>query len=262
MMIECKQSTLPYTFFLLPNTPDKLRVRNFPVFARLFSDMLSLVEQGKRPRFAVDLSSALGLDMTEFITQCPAYSMSFTKCVRKGKELELSGSEPFNSLVLPLLKAIRHYKLAEVPPKTAHYFDCDLVVGIGVVDAPMVGVEVSGNGNELSMLPWVRVVRHETGDDLNAYKTTTLFAIDIVHKDFFREYLSKHLFPFASTFSGLVFKHQQVLASGQGMVAGGRGITMKDIEPWLRPIPPDSETVTKKNQQELNVEKNSVDESK
>lgn len=248
LMVECKQSTLPYVFFLLPDTPHRMRVRNFPVFAGLFSDILSITEEGEGRPIAVDLLDALGLDLHEFIAQCPAFSMSFAKCQRKGKEIELSGSETFHALVLPLLKAMQYYKLAEVPPETARYFDCNMVVGIGVIDAPMVGVEVSEDENEMFHLPWVRVVRHQVGEDLDPYGRTTLFALDVVHKDFFREYLSKHLFPLASEFANLVFKHQQVLASGEGVLGRGGRIGVTEIEPGLKPVPPDTEVKAGTNQ--------------
>lgn len=242
LMIECKQSNLPYVFFLLPDTPDKVRARNFPVFAGLSQDIISIHEESVNRKIAVDLLDALGLDRHKFIDKCPAFSMSFAKCLRKGKELELSGSEPFHALVMPLLKAVRHYQLAQAPKPTARYFDCHLIIGIAVVDATMVGGEVSKTDNHLSLLPWVRIIRHLVGENLDLFGRTTLFALDVVHKDFFEVYLRKHLFPFANDFSDLVFKHQEILASGKAFLEKGRRVGVTEIEPGLRPVLAESDT--------------------
>jgi hypothetical protein len=58
-----------------------------------------------------------------------------------------------------------------------------------------------------------------------------LFYLAGRYKDFFREYLSKHLFPFANEFSNLVCKQQQILASGEGVLGRGDQIGVTEIEP-------------------------------
>lgn len=232
LLIECKQSTLPYVFFL---SSDKPWVYHFPLLAGLFKHELAITTDDDASTWALPILHVLGLDSHPFIKE-PEYCMSFTKCVRKGSDLELSGSEPFQGLILPILKAMYHFQIVESPPKTALYFDCHLITGVGILDAPMIGVRISEQSNDLTLLPWVRVVRHETDELLDISHRTKLFAIDIVHKDFLKDYLDKHLLPFANKFSELAIKHQQVIASGEAFASGMGKNSWHDIEKRLKPI--------------------------
>jgi hypothetical protein len=134
---------------------------------------------------------------------------------------------------MPILKSLHHFQVVSQPPKTAWYFNANLAIGIGVLDAPMIGVRPSAKSNELTLMPWVRVLRHEYLEDLEWWDRSKLFALDIVHKDFLGEYLEKHVLPFAETFSGLVIKHQHVLATGEGFASGMGKDSWNDIESRL-----------------------------
>lgn len=234
LLLECKQSTLPYLFFLSSSKP---WVPHFPLLAGLFRHTLVLITDDDASSWELPMLHALGLDSHPFIAEEPEYCMSFTKCVRKGSDVELSGSESFHGLVLPILKAMHHFQIAETPPKTARYFDCHLAIGVGVLDAPMIGVRVSEQSHDLTLLPWVRVVRHETDEISGWQHWTRLFAIDIVHKDFLQDYLDKHVLPFAQEFCELTIKHQQVLATGEAFATGlGMGKnSWHNIEQRLEP---------------------------
>jgi hypothetical protein len=84
------------------------------------------------------------------------------------------------------------------------------------------------------LLPWVRVIRHETDEILDWHRTRRgLFAIDIVHKDFFKDYLCKHVLTFAEVLSGLVTKHEKELASGKAF-AVTHTMTWRSSSPALR----------------------------
>jgi len=232
LLVECKQSTLPYVFFLSSSKP---QVPHFPLLAGLFKHTLILTTDDDASSFELPILRALGLESHPFIAEEPEYCMSFSKCVRKGSDVELSGSESFHGLVLPILKAMHYFQIAESPPKTALYFDCHLAIGIGIIGAPMVGVRVSDESHDLTLLPWVRVVRHETDEISDWQHWTRLFAIDIIHKDFLKDYLDKHVLPFAQEFSKLVIKHQQVLASGEAFATGMAKYGLHEIEQRLEP---------------------------
>lgn len=232
LLVECKKSDLPYVFFLSSGKP---WIPHFPLLAGLFRDTLTITTDDSPSTWELPVLRALGLHSHPFITKEPEYCFSFTKCERKGKGIVLSGSEPFHELVLPILKAMYHFQAAESPPKTAWYFDCNLTIGIGVLDAPMVGVRVSEQSHDLKLLPWVRVVRHETGEDPDWTHQTRLFAVEIVHKDFLEEYLSQHVLPFAQEFCGLATKHQHVLASGEAFAPGMEKFWEEKIEQRLKP---------------------------
>lgn len=230
LLIECKKSELPYVFFLSSSKP---WVRHFPLVAGLLHDSLTLVTDDDASSYVMPVLHALGLDSHPFITKEAEYCMSFSKCARKGKGLELTGTESFHGLVLPILKAMRYFQVSESPPRSFRYFDCHLVIGVGVLDAPMVGVRVVAQSHDLVLLPWVRVVRHETDKTADWLQRTKLFAIDVVHKDFFQNYVNEHVLPFARRFSELVLKHQKVLASGKGFASGFGKDGLHNIEQRL-----------------------------
>jgi hypothetical protein len=165
--------------------------------------------------------------------------MSFSRCVHKGDKLELAGREPFLELTLPLSKAIDYFQRSHSPPKTAVYFDCHMTLGIGVLEAPMVGVIASELSEELALTPWVRVIRHEAGQaELPRWHPTRdkFFAIEIVHKDFLQDYLDNHLLPFYKRFSERVNRHQDCLASGKGFAGQMERYWSFDLERRLKPI--------------------------
>ena len=231
LLIECKQSALPYVFFLSEGKP---WIPRFPLTAGLREESVTIATDDDPSSWSVPILTSFGLDSHPFIKEVE-YCMSFAKCVRKGNDLELVGSEPFHALILPILKAMHHFRVTEAPKKSHVYFDCHLVCGIGVINAPMVGVHVGEQSHDLMLLPWVRVVRHEADvvEDLHTGKS--LFAIDIVHKDFFRVYVAEQVLPFAEAFSRLAIKHQEVLASGKAFATGIGKDSFSNIEQRLRP---------------------------
>lgn len=217
LLIECKKSELPYVFFL---TQSKPWVPHFPIIAGLSSEYINLTSDDDPSTWSFRVLHVLGLESHPFLRNAPEFCTTFSKCVRKGKNIALSGSESYNGLVFPILKSLSHFRLVEQPPKTAIYFDCHLVIGLGVLDSPMVGVRIKDNGNEMELLPWVRVVRHQSGDEEDHYHRINIYALDIVHKDFLETYLEKHVLPFANVFSQFALKHQHVLAESRGFVSG------------------------------------------
>lgn len=211
LLIECKQSNLPYIFFLSPNKP---YMPDFPPVAGF--PPLSIEVGDGRSYYDVGASRALSLDRHAFVGDA-TYSTAFAKCRRKGKGFEVSGEESFNNLVLPLSKALHHFLETRKTHTNAHNYICTLAMGVGVLDAPMVGITVSKEGNDAALLPWVRVMRHETREaDRNRSRQDTLIAVDVVHKDFLRTYLDEHLFPFAKVFSDSIDEHKETIRSGRG----------------------------------------------
>lgn len=232
LIIECKKSTLPYVFFLSQRKP---WIPYFPLLAGLFKHEVSITTDDDPSSWSLHIPLALGLDSHRFIRKDTEFCTSFTKCVRKGSRLEFSGSESFYGLIFPILKAMHHFQMVESPPKIAMCFDLHLVIGVGLLEAPMVGVSVHKKSHRLTLLPWVRVIRHETDKIPDWLSKTRLFAVDIVHEDFFEEYLNKHLLPYAREFSKSVIKHQQVLASGKAFVKGMGKNSFHNIEQRLEP---------------------------
>lgn len=231
LLIECKQSDLPYVFLLSPTKP---WINDFPVIAGLAQDHIEITTDDSASSWTFSPSRLFGLENHRFIQE-PQYCYTLSKGVRKGRDLELSGSESYNSLILPLIKSLLHFQIAEQPPETALYFDAHLALCVGVLNAPMVGVKVLEKSNEQIMLPWVRVIRHEYFENLERWKRSKLFVIDIVHKDFFQEYVEQQVMPFAKDFAASILKHQLVVSSGKGFVPNMNKDGWQNFEPRLLP---------------------------
>jgi hypothetical protein len=233
LLVECKQSQMPYVFFL---SRHPIHVSHFPLLAGLHQFEIAIETDDDPSTYNVGLLGTLGLELHTFVTDDPEYSSSFSKCVRKGSDFELSGSDPFLGLVSPLVKSLQHFRIAVEPPKTAVYFDLYLTLAVAVIDGPMIGVRVQEAENEISFLPWVRTVRHEYFEGGDRWDRGRAFAVDIVHKDFLTQYLGQYVQPFATEFSRLAIKHQEVLASGKGFVSGLGKKKWGNFEQGLQPL--------------------------
>jgi len=230
-VIECKQSDLPYVFFLSGSHP---WLPDFPVISGLKTRDIVLTSDDDSSSWTFRPLHVLELNHHPFLTNSVPFCMTFSKCVRKGKELVLSGSEPYQSLVFPIIKAVSHFDQVQSPPSTAYYFDCHMVIGLAILDAPMVGVRLTETGNETEILPWVRIVRHQPLDGENKAKRSQVLGIDVVHKDYLRTYVDQHVAPFAKEFSALALKHAHELADARGFVPSMGENSWTEIEPRLQ----------------------------
>lgn len=231
LLIECKQSQLPYVFFSSRSSPALIE---FPVVAGLRSDIIEITSDDDPSTWSFGVIFALDLSNDPFQRE-PTYCNTFSKCVRKGADIELSGIDPYIGLVLPLIKGLQHFEVAEQPVQTAWYFDAHLVVGLGVLDAPMIAATTGNSGAALSFVPWVRVLRHEYLEEAKKWKRNRLWAIDVVHKDFLAKYLTAHVLPFAHRFSEKALRHATELATGQGFASGMGADSWDNIESRLKP---------------------------
>jgi len=235
LLIECKQSDLPYVFFLCPSVPPDA---HFPLFAGLcHNEEVAISTDDDRSVWNLPLAVCLGLRDHAFVAAPPACSTIFTKCQRKGKRLEVSGSEPFNGLVLPLSKGMAHFQRSQAPVATRVYFDCHLVLAVGVLDAPMVAAAPGGQHDELAATPWVRVFRHEAapGGPPGRLQGGKILALDIVHKEFFQDYIRSFVLPFARLFSERALKHDVELAEGKAFASAMGRDWWTGVEGRLRP---------------------------
>ena len=230
LLIECKQSELPYIFFL---SPDKLRTSDYPSISGLFKKDITISTDDDPSTWTIPINDALGLADDSFLLDSAPNSMTFSKCARSGKDIVLSGTESYQGLVLPLVKSMQHFDEAEAPPKTAHYFDAHLTFGIGVIDGPMIGVTVGETSHKSEFIPWVRVFRHESYEHEDWTERKKLFAIDIVHKDYFDTFINNHLLPFANKYGVLIIKHDEKIADGKAFAKGMDKNGGHNLEPRL-----------------------------
>ena len=152
LVIECKKSELPYVFFL---SDRHTWLPDFPTISGLKARNVVITSDDDPSSWHLPPLSVLGLDQRSFRSDSVPFCATFSKSVRNSKKLALSGNDPYQSLILPILKAVDHFDQTHTPPPTAYYFDCHLVVGVGVLDAPMVGVRLTASGTKTQLLPCV-----------------------------------------------------------------------------------------------------------
>jgi hypothetical protein len=231
LIIECKRSDLPFIFFLC----DPGAVRPTPVVAGLRHEYVTLSTDDSRSKWLLSPLDALDLSSDGYIVDVPVCA-TFSKCVRKGSAVELSGSDVYNGVVQPLMSAVAHFQEASAPVKTAAYFDAHLTMPVAVVDAPMVGVEVVGSEAKIEPLNWVRILRHEP-EKLGKFAAHRgrLSGIDVVSAAYFDQYVSDQFMPFYERFHGRVRRHGKELATGKGFAAKLGSMGLRKISERLRP---------------------------
>ncbi len=232
LLIECKQSDLPYVFFL---NPGQMSTLEFPAFAGLFGSDVTIKTDDDNSTWHEPIIPLLSLRDHPFVCAPPQSSVTFSKCVRKGRGFELSGSDPFLKIVMPLVKAMKHFVESQKPPTTARYHDFHITVPIGVLDAPMVGVTFKDGDPETTLVPWVRVFKHESTKAQERSERSKVYAIDLVHRNYLENYLELHLIPFAATVAERGIKHDVVLAELEGFIPGMGKDSWTDLEKRLQP---------------------------
>jgi hypothetical protein len=231
LLVECKQSQLPYVFFE-STAPQALH--DHPKIHGLHKPTITISSDDDPSTWTLTIIHALDLAEHPF-QKAPIYCSTFSKVVRKGTDIELSGTDAYSGLVLPLIKSLEHLSSAERPPKTAWYFDAHLSVAVGVLDAPMVVARRQKGDTGLELVPWVRILRHEYSANGEFGERDRVWAIDIVHKDYLDGYITTHLVPFAKDFAARVLAHTTEIATGHAFAAGMGADCWQGFESRLRP---------------------------
>jgi hypothetical protein len=231
LLLECKQSDLPYVFF--ESKPDRF-LFSHPVLNGLRNSKINIATDDSTSSWTYPVIAALGLSKHPF-QRAPKTSKTFSKCARRGRKIELSGTDAYSHLIRPLVKAIDHLAAAEKPPDTAVYFDAHLSVALGVLDAPMLAARSGPNGTVLELVPWVRVFRHEYKENVDWTERNQEWGVDVVHRDYFKVYLERNLMPFAAEFARRVLHHGDEIANGKAFVSGMEKDDSTDLDSRLRP---------------------------
>jgi hypothetical protein len=232
LLIECKRSDMPFVFFSGEDVP---LFGNFPHIAGLKSDEINIRTDDDKSSWTHSITDALSLTFHPFLRE-PTACVNMSKAVRKGPEVVLSGQDAYQGLVLPIRSAVEYFRASRQPRPTFHYFSAHLVIGVAILDAPMVSVSLDPSGKAtLTMTPWQRLWRHEPLSDDFGREVGEVSAIDVIHKDFILEYLENHLLPFARQFGEAALRHDEELASGKGFVSGMGADSFSDLEDRLKP---------------------------
>ncbi|HSV67679.1 MAG TPA: hypothetical protein VLJ59_17480 [Mycobacteriales bacterium] len=230
LILECKQSELPYVFF----RDRRSFVPAFPTVCGLRRNRIVVKTDDDRSVWSYSPLQALELDLVPFVVEPPGCSV-LARVARRGQTLELTGTDAYQRLVMPLMSAVAHFKKASRPPKTAFWFDAYLVVPVAVLAAPMAAAKVVGDQTELELTKWERLYRHEPhGSRGFSGHLGQLKVIDAVHHEFFSTYLRDHLLPYSQRFGDLALKHNHELATGKAF-ASGLGRNSANIESRMKP---------------------------
>lgn len=231
LLVECKRSRHPFVFFqqVVHNA-----VPWFPHVHGVPNGYVSIYQPGAGRQQMIEAwpALAMGLDDTSFVAGGPAVCASFSKAIPNGKKVELSGADAFNTIVLPLVRALQHAVSQAPPPLPTALLYPTLTLCVAVLDAPMLVVESPEKANDPSLSPWVRVVRHESTS--GARPASRFYAIDFVHSDYVSAFLAHHLLPFANEFAARATRLEDVLRYG-GDVSSLENWTWDQIKPRPKP---------------------------
>ncbi|MFD7403327.1 hypothetical protein ACFV7R_11770 [Streptomyces sp. NPDC059866] len=209
LIVECKQSTLPYIFFLRDHPLSA--TMNFPELGGLQGKFISLFfesedfdaeaeRKDRFPGYGMTYHDALRFMRIPFFSgEMAPLAISLSKAAwRKGGSLELTGEEAYRSLTLPIFKAMDHLSSlvrpdADEPKSERMFVNLRFILGLAVLRAPMVAVSRAKSGEVLQNVPWVRMSRLEPAPSPRGGTSRTegnVRLYDIVHEDFLDEYLS------------------------------------------------------------------------
>jgi hypothetical protein len=219
LIVECKRSDLPIVFF---ESPSAAVPPDFPRFAGLKESNIPIVfEKTMDGTYSTPIAELLSLGSTAFVRSQIPSSAACAGSARKGKGLELTGADIFQSVTHTLSKAARHFVRNSLPPTTAVYFDLYAVLCIAVFDAPMFVVKSQQTAPTVKPAPWVRLIRHEH-DEAGSHRVERdrSIIIDAVHVEFLPELMSDYLDPLGETLGKNVKVCEKVLARGSGVAVG------------------------------------------
>jgi hypothetical protein len=214
LLVECKRSRHPYVFF--QNVVDR-KIPGFPQVAGLIR--ITVKDSNKR-RFMPAGPEILGLDDLPFVRPGPPHCSAFTKAIAEGKKVTVSGTDAFNSLILPLVKAMDHAASLYQAPTSP--LQPTLILCLSVIDAPVLVVTSPREASAPLFTPWVRVPRQEAHPEHHRINQK-YYVVDLVHIDFFDAFLSDHLTPFLEEFASRLKKQSKIL------IKGG---TVQNLDSW------------------------------
>jgi hypothetical protein len=129
------------------------------------------------------------LGPSPFCQAGPATCAAFSRAEVNGEKVELSGSDLFNRVVMPLANASDHAMRTFGHPGGNEIVYPQLIFCIAVLDAPMLLVESPEQWSDPILNPWVRVIRQEPNIDQFTEGPIRHYGVDLVHVDFFDTFI-------------------------------------------------------------------------
>ena len=232
LLIECKQSELPYLFF---QTEALGPASVFPRIAGLRKRAIKITSDDDPSSWRYSPQTCLGIEQHPFAVSPPAFCRTFAKLARKGKSFEATGTDAYVSSVLPLVKATHYLSKAASPGPLVRHFDCRALLAICVLDAPMVLVGSGADPHSTSFVQWVRLVRDEPRER-SPLSVPETFTVDFVHREFFTAYVADWVRPYSADFARRVEANETVLAECRAFVPNMGSRDWSDISGALQPF--------------------------
>ena len=216
LLVECKRSALPYVFF----RPGVVGfARDFPQVIGFGRLSLSLENNAHRDASPAEFFCATELP---FASGAATIASTFAHVEGKDKGLKLSGTVPFNEVVMPLASAMEQVR---VMFGGGNRNSPMIVLAVGVLDAPMVLAGGTPEVPQVELIPWVRVVHHETVRESNHWRGRH-YTIDFVHRGFLSSYIDEHALPFAASLTKRFTEFRRVAPGATA--PGAEGSRLKD----------------------------------
>ncbi len=230
LLIECKRSVHPYVFF---HTLSHHDMSWFPRIAGLPHGGISLLTQVDGMQAVSRLltgAESLGLAQLPFIVNGPEICAAFSRAEANGNKVVLSGADLFNKVVIPLAHASDHAMQTfgyAGGRGTAVVFP-QLILCVAVLDAPMLLVESPEKWSDPILSPWVRVIRQEPTLDPYSERKVRHYGFDLVHIDFFANFVADYVLPFAKEFGS------RAIRLGAGPMLNGGRVPDPDRYEWTQ----------------------------
>lgn len=141
--------------------------------------------------------------------------MLFSRAVPNGKKFNLSGVDPFKTIILPLARALDHtLDIWKGHQRQSPQYPTLLLL-ISFIDAPIILVEAPDRTSDPVLTPWLRVVRQEAvTTETKSGKQYRFYAVDIVHAGYLNRFVTQHLLPLCDTFAERALKRGDILLRG------------------------------------------------
>jgi hypothetical protein len=236
LLIECKQSDLPYVFFLRANPPEQ--IYSFPEITGTGSTEIRFFNQDGGGHYSAshvmsihDTFDTADVDFLD--TPCP-FAISIAKAARRsGSKLELTGEDAYKNTILPLTKAADHIRMLTT---SEVYRMWRFILCVVVIKAPMYGAYYHHGQRILTPVPWVRACRLEPespGASAKEWRSNVRY-FDVVHESHLPQYLTDAL--------GAMKWLANRMANKAGIVDSGRALFKRTLSyRGMRPIPKDIE---------------------
>lgn len=215
LLIECKASKQPFVFFEAPPPYDLTELRSYPRIVGLRHGRVKLhVETGFPPYVTIVPQQLVAVKDIALPLSPAAHAHMYTKVIPDSKKFSASAAEAYNSIVLPLTKAVRHYERIKEPAQEHDHYQAIAVFPVAVINGPILYSSLDGSG--LVLAPWIRLSKHELFESAVPVYRDSLMTIDFVHAEFFERYLTEFILPFADEYARRVKRQASILAAGEG----------------------------------------------